>query len=85
MKPASHKRMMKYHETINAYSFKPSEGAVVLHEEGSTYILQSSFIVNDPEDDYIWVFCEHQTDLIFHKDELNGWWNFETIPGREVN
>ena len=69
----SHARMMEHEKKLEAKDF-PGDVVHIIHEEGSSYILYNSFLMHDPKDkDYIWVFCEHQVDLIFHKEELFAW------------
>jgi len=68
---ASYEAMQEFEKKLSAYDFG-AHSVYVLHEEGTTYFIRNAFIV-DTDGDYIWVFCEHQVNLIFHKDELSGY------------
>jgi hypothetical protein len=68
----SHARMLEHEKLLTAYDFKQS--IRILHEDSSFYFLTNAIMVEDKEDkNYLWVFCEHNTDLIFHKGDLIDW------------
>ena len=63
----SYNRMMTY---VNGPRAVDCHNHVVMitTEDSSFFKIRDSKIFDD--DDYIWVICEHYTDMIFHKGEL---------------
>ena len=80
---AAYNKMMEWGKKLTAYDFGDTCVRIV-HEEGSTFFLENAFIV-DPDDDYIWIFTEHQGYLVFHKDELLGWSTLACVPDHSLN
>jgi hypothetical protein len=79
----SYDQMQEWGKKLTAYDFG-NTCVRILHEEGTSFFLENAFIV-EPDEDYIWVFTEHLSDLIFHKNELLGWHTLACVPNHSVN
>ena len=63
---SSYDKMMLKSKDLEATTL--NQNIHIITEGGSSFVIYNVYIENHSP--YLWVFCEHSTDLIFHMNEL---------------
>jgi hypothetical protein len=67
----------KHGKSLKATDFQPHRYVIINHEEGTTLIYASAFIVEWK--DWIFVYTEHHGEMAFHKTDLRGYHNLISL------
>ena len=68
---------------LTAYNFKPTDLAVIIHEEGSVLTFKSAFLREWK--DYVFVFTEHHGFHVYHRGDLSDWRHYEEKEREKLN
>ena len=60
-------------KTLRANDFNSYNFVFILHEEGTTLLYRSAFLVEWK--DWVFVYTEHHGEMAYHKTDLGGYWN----------
>ena len=66
-----------YDSTLLAADPRFRRTSIIIHEEGSTFQVKNAFLVSCSN--HLIMFSEHNSTLVFHKDDLYGYEQLESV------
>lgn len=70
-KRASQARMRAYSDALDSTDPRFRGWVHLQHEDGSSWLLRSAFVMRDAGTGYVWILTEHFEDLVFEDDKIS--------------